>query len=324
MPAAPYSGAVLPDYDLGRNLAIFVWTLTAASGIFLGLRLFAVYWVLNRVRATDYVMTAAWLFMVAAGALTTRGVHWGLGRHIYYLTPTQIQHSIEYVILMDAPVIVAATLGRISFCLFLINTVGAEKSVRRLLWVAIVLQILVNATHVIAFYCSCGLKINALWDLSIHAKCLSYSSMSDYLYFLGAWNAFTDLFLTVLPAYLLKDLNVERRKKFIIMVLLCISGLAFIASLIKSVMTKELGNDDVTYSYGKLQFWVTGEGYVIIIVASTPLLNSLVRWGKQKSTDQSYGSSTYYNSSNQVTVKQSWAVGHDEEQEYGGDTRFEE
>jgi hypothetical protein len=181
--------------------------------------------------------------MVAAGALTTRGVHWGLGRHIYYLTPTQIQHSIEYVILMDAPVIVAATLGRISFCLFLINTVGAEKSVRRLLWVAIVLQILVNATHVIAFYCSCGLKINALWDLSIHAKCLSYSSMSDYLYFLGglypfsysanksladnltAWNAFTDLFLTVLPGYLLKDLNVERRKKFIIMVLLCISGL---------------------------------------------------------------------------------------------------
>jgi hypothetical protein len=61
MPAAPYSGAVLPDYDLGRNLAIFIWTLTAASGIFLGLRLFAVYWVLNRVRATDYVMTAAFV-----------------------------------------------------------------------------------------------------------------------------------------------------------------------------------------------------------------------------------------------------------------------
>jgi hypothetical protein len=180
---------------------------------------------------------------VAAGALTTRGVHWGLGRHIYYLTPIQIQNAIEYVVLMDAPVIVACTLGRTSFCLFLLNTVGAKKSVRVILWVTIVLQAIINATHILLLYCSCGLQMDALWDLSIHAKCLSYSSMTDYLYFLGglypfsysasksladyltAWNAFTDLFLTILPAYLLKDLNVERRKKIIIMILLCISGL---------------------------------------------------------------------------------------------------
>ena len=75
-------------------------------------------------------------------------------------------------------------------------------------------------------------------------------------------------------------------------------------------------------SYAKLQFWVTGEGYVIIIVASTPMLNSLVKWGKQNTTNHSYGSTTYY-SSNEVTVKQSWAVSH-EEQKYCRDGIIEE
>ena len=183
------------------------------------------------------------MFIVGAGVLTTRGVHWGLGRHIYYLQPEQVQNTIKYVVLMDAPVIVASTLGRTSFCLFLLNTVGAQKSVRVILWVTIVLQLIINFLHIILLYCSCGVQMNALWDLSVHAKCLTYTSMSDYLYFLGgeypfssliskspvdalaAWNALTDLFLTVLPGYLLKDLNVERRKKYVIMVLLCISGL---------------------------------------------------------------------------------------------------
>jgi hypothetical protein len=61
MPAAPYSGAMQPDYDLGTNLTIFIWTCTAVSAVFLALRLFAVYYVLNRVRAADYVMTAAFV-----------------------------------------------------------------------------------------------------------------------------------------------------------------------------------------------------------------------------------------------------------------------
>jgi hypothetical protein len=73
--------------------------------------------------------------------------------------------------------------------------------------------------------------------------------------------------------------------------------------------------------YAKLNFWVIGEGYVIIIVASMPLLNSLVRWGKQK-TQHSYERSKYIN--NQVTIEQPWAKGHEqpwakghEQQTYG-------
>ena len=61
MPAPPFSGPMQPNVDLGKSLVIFIWTLTGVAGVFLALRLFAVYYVLNRVRLTDYVMTVAFV-----------------------------------------------------------------------------------------------------------------------------------------------------------------------------------------------------------------------------------------------------------------------
>jgi hypothetical protein len=71
--------------------------------------------------------------------------------------------------------------------------------------------------------------------------------------------------------------------------------------------------------YAKLNFWVIGEGYVIIIVASTPLLNSLVKWGKEKTTQRSYGSTEY--TENQTTIKQSWTIDQ-EEQSYNENSGY--
>jgi hypothetical protein len=122
---------------------------------------------------------------VAAGALVTRGLHWGLGRHIYYLSPDQIQNAVKYIVLMTAPVVTGVMLGRISFCLFLLSTVGAERSVRATLWITLILQALVNVIAIILQYSSCGLHFSALWNHSIHARCLSYQSIYDYLFFLG-------------------------------------------------------------------------------------------------------------------------------------------
>jgi hypothetical protein len=65
-----------------------------------------------------------------------------------------------------------------------------------------------------------------------------------------------------------------------------------------------------TGSIAKMNFLVMGEAYVIIIVASIPLLNSLVKWGKETITQPSYESSGIAKS--KVTIKQSWTVEHED------------
>jgi hypothetical protein len=56
-----FPGGKAPDHDLGRGLIEFMWTLTGISAVVLGLRLFAVYHVLKRVRAADYLMVASFV-----------------------------------------------------------------------------------------------------------------------------------------------------------------------------------------------------------------------------------------------------------------------
>jgi len=58
-----------------------------------------------------------------------------------------------------------------------------------------------------------------------------------------------------------------------------------------------------------LTFFIIGEAYVIVIVASLPLMNSLVQWRQRRrgGEQKTYGSSNYMGS-NQVSVKQAWAV----------------
>jgi hypothetical protein len=64
----------------------------------------------------------------------------------------------------------------------------------------------------------------------------------------------------------------------------------------------------MTGMIAKLDFWVMGEGHVVIIVASIPVLNSLVKWGKETITQRGYGSSSQ--SRTRVTVQQAWTVEH--------------
>jgi hypothetical protein len=57
----PSAGPKEPDYNLGPGQIAFIWTFTGIAAVILGLRLFAVTYVLNRVRAADYVMVASFV-----------------------------------------------------------------------------------------------------------------------------------------------------------------------------------------------------------------------------------------------------------------------
>jgi hypothetical protein len=157
--------------------------------------------------------------------LITKSAQYGIGRHIYYLSADQILNAMKYSTIMVAPLVLATMLARLSFCAFLLATFGPKKIARIILWIAIISQVLVNLSQVILQYAVCGIHVTAIWNRNPEIKCVSFSVIIDYLYFLSAWNSFSDLFLTIFPAVLLRDIKISRKKKIIIMALLCLSGL---------------------------------------------------------------------------------------------------
>jgi hypothetical protein len=117
--------------------------------------------------------------------LITKSCQAGLGRHIYYLSPEQIQNTMKYITIMVGPSIIAIMLARLSFCAFLLATFGPKKIARIILWAAIISQILINMSQFILQYASCGIHFAAQWDHTIHAKCVNFGIIIKYIYFLS-------------------------------------------------------------------------------------------------------------------------------------------
>lgn len=147
----------------------------------------------------------------------------------------------RYAFLLPGWGIASPMFGRISFCLYMLDFVVHNKIIKIILWLSIVCQLLFNVATIVVVYSQCGSHFDAIWDPSISAHCLSPSVQTNVSYFqcgkfdimsypnavrdwrAKAWNSFTDLYLTIIPAVLLRTLRIERVKKFTIIFLLSLS-----------------------------------------------------------------------------------------------------
>lgn len=91
-----------------------------------------------------------------------------------------------------------------------------------------------------------------------------------------AWNSLTDLILTFLPYFMLKDLNMEFRNKIALSLLMGLSIFAMVACVVKTFELKVLDSrNDFTRHAAGFVVWSTVENYVVIVAASIPTLRPL-------------------------------------------------
>jgi len=100
----------------------------------------------------------------------TVSVHWGLGRHIQFLSPDQIRFSIKYVYLCEFFSIMAPCFGRISYAFLLLQLVPPSKWPRRVLWVVISIQFIVDLGTVIVSFSQCQ-PIYEFWGTNAKEHC---------------------------------------------------------------------------------------------------------------------------------------------------------
>jgi hypothetical protein len=106
------------------------------------------------------------------------------------------------------------------------------------------------------------------------------------------WNSLTDLVLTFLPYFMIRNLKLETKTKLALSVLMGFSIFAMVACMVKTVELKVLATrDDFTYTVYMFIIWLSVENYVVIIAASIPTLRPLVlkmaklRPGQSKSSE---------------------------------------
>ena len=205
--------------------------------------------------------------------MITESYQHGFGRHSIFLTSHQQINATKWIFISQGLGVVAPMFGRLSFCLYMLQIVGHSSVWQRWsLLVMMLLQFLINTSCVIMIYAQCGTHVSALWGTEM-ATCLDPIYQTNYGYFQSAFNSFADLYLTLLPALIIWNLEIKPLVKAGLSFLLCLSFFAFIASVVKTWQIRILNErGDITWNFVDFVVWAALEIDLVIIVASIPTI----------------------------------------------------
>ncbi|BCS19478.1 uncharacterized protein APUU_12306S [Aspergillus puulaauensis] len=266
-----------------RTLYATIWVEYGICTVVMLLRAYSQFFVLRRFTVDDYVMLGAYLCQGVASALCTASAHWGLGASVMSLSYKQIVNVLKFVMISMPFGVIAPLLGRISFILFLLSSViTAHNPRRKWLWGLVALQLVINTIPCILQFTQCR-PASALWDpMNLIQKCQGAVVVQKFGYFQGAFNALTDLILTVIGLVVILSLKTHRSNKIALCSILSLSLLAMIAAILKTVQIRIMNTFEFSQAMGLWAIWFLTEGTVVIVTASVPRLRAIVVLGRQR------------------------------------------
>ncbi|PMD22568.1 hypothetical protein NA56DRAFT_90841 [Hyaloscypha hepaticicola] len=282
------------DINIGPSIMAEGWTLYTLCTFVVAARVFTQIKLTQNFGTGDIVMIGALVFGLLQLTMQTLAFTHGWGRHFFFLTDEQRVNAMEFVFVSEPMAIMCSTLGRVSFMYLMLRLFGNTKKRRWFLYGLMAQQLIVNLFTCITIFTQCG-NVHSLWNpVGEPSKCWNPDVQTDTGYVQGVFNSATDLILTVMPISIFYTLQMDLRIKLGLAGLLGLSVFAFAASIVKTVMLKNLGvRADYTYNTVLFFRWVIVENTLVIVASSVPLLRPLFSAAK-KATKTHYGSNSAY------------------------------
>ncbi|MCJ1432412.1 hypothetical protein MMC27_001768 [Xylographa pallens] len=170
----------------------------------------------------------------------------------------------------------AYSLPNISVAIFLNRILSPNRWRRWMIYAIVIAQSVIAAISCVILFTQCT-PTASLWDPAVSGTCLPSSVITGYSYFVGAYSAFTDIFLAVIPIAAFWKLQMKLKTKIGLGLLMGMTSIAAIAAIVKTTKLYELADVmDFTYDTVDLVIWAIVEANVIIIAACIPTLRPFV------------------------------------------------
>ncbi|KXS97313.1 hypothetical protein AC578_10745 [Pseudocercospora eumusae] len=244
--------------------------------IIMGMRLAVRAAMLKSVGGDDYVMLAATLMAVATFVCFVGESHHGVGRHLKCISPAAYQAFAKWQWAHSLVVMWGVILVKISIALFLMRLVPPGKRWKTFLWALIVFMIcfLIACSGTLIWQC---VPIDAAWDFSkkATANCYSHNTFSAIGLTNSSINCATDFLLAALPVPIIIKLQVNRRTKITLVLILSLGYIACAAGIVKAVKQARFFGEADPLWHNAFNVWNQIELCVGIVAASLPCLKPL-------------------------------------------------
>ncbi|KAI9724512.1 MAG: hypothetical protein M1812_000580 [Candelaria pacifica] len=204
----------------------------------------------------------AWVFI----AITLIAEHYGMGHHIETVSKTDFPTYLKVVWL--GSLFYNACLGCIKASVLALYARLGDPALRRLslIMIGVIAAQTISSVLTCIFQCN---PVNGVWDPMV-AK-MACVNISAFYLANAALNILTDFLTYTLPLRLVWQLQMPRRQKTGVALMLCLGLFACISSIIRiTFVPRLLSSQDPTYAIAPAQYWSVIETNIGILAASIP------------------------------------------------------
>ena len=182
-------------------------------------------------------------------------MQWGLGRHNFYLSKTEAINASKWSRSAVPPNLTASLLARISLCLFMLRIVDRRKKYKIFLWAVMGLTTVTTLTSCLNSLLGCR-PIEKMWNKELEGVCspphvaVAVGITQTVTAILGDW------LVALFPILILKDLNMAKKTRIALGILMGLGVFVGAAALMKAQQLYTLGTKiDTTWDTVSLTCW---------------------------------------------------------------------
>ncbi|KAK3312739.1 hypothetical protein B0H66DRAFT_484625 [Apodospora peruviana] len=272
IPSPPTPAAESLAYTFG-GLAV---ALNVISFMFFSGRIATRTYPVFRLGWDDYVISAAWVLILANSTLLLLTVPYVFGGDPSKFTLQDVINGNRYAVLSQPIWAWSMAAIKISVAAMLLR-LERERFQKRFLWIMIWLQLIVCVYNTLSTVLQC-IPLKAAWDLMgliTDAKCWSSEAIRINSICISSFNIVTDVIFALMPVTFLKKLQIPLRERIIIGLLMGLGIFASAASIVKAVVAANFGKTDDPNREGiNMGTWSIVEEQVAFVAACVPCLRS--------------------------------------------------
>ncbi|PLB53791.1 hypothetical protein P170DRAFT_469276 [Aspergillus steynii IBT 23096] len=231
--------------------------------------------VMRKLLLDDVILVISWVFAVATQALLLYGYsHAGIGIHEWDLR--EDEHIKSLRVLVAGALLYAPAMGLSKLAIIALYYRFSEL---RTAWKVTIIGMAIFVTSyllVIEFLFLFGCRpVAKAWDDEVAGSCVDRTS----IFMTGAVaSVFTDIILLIIPVPVVARLQMSRRKKAWIFMILLLGSLSVVTSALRiAAIIPLFHSKDQTYLFGKVSLWINVECNLVIICAALPSFRQILR-----------------------------------------------
>ncbi|KAI0529801.1 hypothetical protein GGR58DRAFT_289769 [Xylaria digitata] len=248
------------------------WAVTALAGLFLSLRL---YCKLTRSRGLwwdDYLLIVSFVSLAVADAVLSDDVVLGVGDPTATISPAamlqlQIHGGVKNVLYSFA-----SDLSKTSFGLTLLRV--SEGRIRTIVIYMMALLNLVYFLVILFTFFKCQ---PAVYSILPKDYCWTLSTYIQYAMFVGAYSAVVDFSFSLIPWFIVKDLNMKGAEKLGVAVAMSFGAIGGVTAVVRTIFLPLLNNPNFSSRATTLVIWYAAEPATTIVAASIPALRNFAK-----------------------------------------------